>query len=370
MDKFVQMAEYLDSIEPEIWELSAKIFSNPELGFQEHFAVETLTRFLQEKGFEVEREVAGLKTAFIAKYGSGEMLAFIAEYDAVSEALGHACGHNFIAAASAAAAAALKAANLPIAVIGTPAEESGGGKVIMARAGIFRRFLGCMYLHPSNKTRVGGRTLAAQKLVLSFQGREAHATRDPRGGIDALQSLLMVLWQYNAARRTLPNTFLDNWIITHGGETTSTVPGYAVAEAHFFAEESGDVEKTATLLERVVKAVETVTGATGQLEKAELYPPRITDPRLRQAMEKAFERVGIEYAPMPEKEAGFTDVGAVSEQVPVAEGYIRVCDASNHTHVFREAMLTPTAREKVLQAAKVLAFAVLELLSQPCSKDV
>ena len=369
MDKFVQVAEYLDSIEPEIWELSAKIFSNPELGFQEHFAVETLTRFLQEKGFEVEREVAGLKTAFIAKYGSGEMLAFIAEYDAVSEALGHACGHNFIAAASAAAAAALKAANLPIAVIGTPAEESGGGKVIMARAGIFRRFLGCMYLHPSNKTRVGGRTLAAQRLVLSFQGREAHATRDPRSGIDALQSLLMVLWQYNAVRRTLPNTFLDNWIITHGGETTTAIPGYAVAEAHFFAEEPGDVEKAAALLERVAKAVETVTGATGQLEKAELYPPRITDPRLRQAMEKAFERVGIEYAPMPEKEAGFTDVGAVSEQVPVAEGYIRVCDASNHTHVFREAMFAPTAREKILQAAKVLAFAVLELLSQPCSKD-
>jgi len=114
VDKFIQVAEYLDSIEPEIWELSTKIFSHPELGFQEHFAVEILAHFLQEKGFEVEREVAGLKTAFIAKHGSGKTLAFIAEYDAVSEALGHACGHNFIAAASVAAAPALKAADVPI----------------------------------------------------------------------------------------------------------------------------------------------------------------------------------------------------------------------------------------------------------------
>lgn len=232
----------------------------------------------------------------------------------------------------------------------------------MARAGIFQRFQGCIYLHPSNKTRVGGRTLAAQRLVLSFQGREAHATRDPRGGIDALQSLLMTLWQYNAVKRSLPRTFLDNWIITNGGETTTIVPGYAAAEAHFFAEEPEDLEAAVALLERVVQAVAAVTGATGRLDKAELYPPRITDPTLRQAMERAFERVGIEYATMPEKEAGFTDVGAVSEQVPVAEGYIRVCDFSNHTHAFREAMLTPAAREKLLQAGKILAFAVLELL--------
>ena len=186
-------------------ELSLKIHSNPELGFHEVKAVGWLTQYLEENGFSIERGICELPTAFRGSYGKGKpAIAILAEYDALPE-LGHACGHNLIATCAVGAGVASKPAidqfGGSILVIGTPAEELYGGKVIMAERGAFNNLDIAMMVHPEVYDAATTQALACQTLDVEFFGKAAHAAAQPEAGINALEAMLQSFAAINSLRQ-------------------------------------------------------------------------------------------------------------------------------------------------------------------------
>ena len=182
-DNKARIRREVDALHPRLIAIARDLHAHPEILFEERHAAEILTGELEEHGFEVERGVAGLETAFVATYGSGApVVGILAEYDALP-GLGHACGHNLIATWAVGAGIALRRA-LPdvqgtIKVIGTPGEEGGGGKVIMAEAGLFNGLDAAMMLHPRDTTYLDRGSLAAARYTIEFFGKSAHASSAP-----------------------------------------------------------------------------------------------------------------------------------------------------------------------------------------------
>ncbi|MDD5338829.1 MAG: M20 family peptidase, partial [Dehalococcoidales bacterium] len=175
--------KHIDSLAPQLGELSLKIHDNPEIAMQEHKASGWLTEFLKEHGFAVEKGTGGLPTAFKAVYGKGKpVIAFLAEYDALPK-VGHGCGHNLIATGSIAAGIAAKLAvdecGGSVIVFGTPAEEADAGKAIMAEQGVFKGLDAALITHPGGGNQVVMNALACQTLDVEFIGKAAHAAADP-----------------------------------------------------------------------------------------------------------------------------------------------------------------------------------------------
>jgi amidohydrolase len=215
-------------------DMSHQLHSNPELAFEEYKAAELLTNELEEQGFDVQRGVAGLDTAFVATYGSGEpVVALLAEFDALPK-IGHACGHNLIATWGVGAGIALRRA-LPdiqgtINVIGTPGEEGGGGKVIMAKEGVFAGLDAAIMMHPRDVTYLDRGSLAVTPYEIEFFGKSAHASSAPEKGINALDALLQVFFSVNALRQAFrPHTRIHG-VITKGGDAANVIPDYTSAD--------------------------------------------------------------------------------------------------------------------------------------------
>jgi len=218
----------IDARRHQLSELSLKIHSNPELGFQEVKAADWLTQYLEENGFSMERGICGLSTAFKASYGKGKpVIAILAEYDALPD-LGHACGHNLIATCAIGTGVASKPAidqlGGSILVIGTPAEELYGGKVIMADQGAFNNLDIAMMVHPGTLDTATTRALACQTLEVEFLGKAAHAAARPEAGINALEAMLQSFAAINSLRQHIKPTARIHGIITHGGEAANVVP--------------------------------------------------------------------------------------------------------------------------------------------------
>src|SRR6185312_3286319 len=245
-------------------DMSHTIHDNPETVFEEYKSAELLTNELEEQGFEVQRGVAGLDTAFIATYGSGEpVVALLAEYDALPK-IGHACGHNLIATWGVGAGIALRRA-LPdlkgtIKVIGTPAEEGGGGKVTMAAAGVFNGLDAAIMMHPANVTYIDRGSLAVTPYEIEFFGKSAHASGAPENGINALDALLQVFFSVNALRQAFrPHTRIHG-VITHGGDAANVIPDYTAGS---FLVRANDQKYLEELKQRFVDIVNGAALATG-----------------------------------------------------------------------------------------------------------
>ncbi|MDQ7794374.1 MAG: M20 family metallopeptidase [bacterium] len=220
--------------------LAGLIHSCPELGGQEVKAAGWLVEFLAGEGFSVHRTVAGMDTAFRADWsrdGPKPAVIFLAEYDALPE-LGHACGHNLIAAAAAGAGAVLRQvmneAGLTgtITVLGTPAEETAGGKIDLLKAGVFADGDAALMMHPATASSVGGKSLALIPVRFTFRGRAAHAAASPQDGINALEAVIQTFNGVNALRQHLPEDVRVHGIVTRGGLAPNVVPD--LAEAYFY----------------------------------------------------------------------------------------------------------------------------------------
>ena len=220
-DKLIKFIEKeLKAHKKEFIDINKFIYSNPEIDFREYKASSYLKEYLENKNFEVF-EMDNLPTSFCARYGKdGRRVGIIAEYDAVSYELGHACGHNLIASAGVGAAVLIKnylensGHKGQIEVWGTPAEESGGGKALMIKEGAFEELDAAYYIHPSNSNRIGGRSLATTVIKASFTGKSAHAARRPEEGINsvkAMNSFLMLIDNLHQQmyRGTKINSYID-----------------------------------------------------------------------------------------------------------------------------------------------------------------
>jgi amidohydrolase len=351
-------------------DLSLKIHSHPELGFKEVKASAWLSQSLEKNGFSVERGICKLTTAFRGSYGKGRpAIALLAEYDALPT-LGHACGHNLIAGGSVGAAVAAKAAvdrfGGSIQVIGTPAEELYGGKVLMVERGAFDNLDAAMMVHPGSHNAAVTPALACLALDVEFFGRAAHAAGHPEAGINALEAMLLSFAAINSLRQHVKDRARIHGIITDGGEAANVVPAHSAGNFLVRAEDDAYLDE---LKERVLDCFvggATATGARLEYRWGETrYAPmrnNLTLARLfRQNMRSLGRRMPLSN---PERSFGSTDMGNVSQVVPGIHPGVAIASpkVTNHSPEFALAAASEAGIRGMLDAAKALAMTVVDLL--------
>ncbi len=353
--------------------LSLKIHAHPELGFEEIKALEWLTEYLDEEGFRVERGITGLPTAFSAKYGKGNpVVAFLAEYDALP-GLGHACGHNIIAAAAVGAGIATKNAvdqvGGQIMVIGTPAEELYGGKVIMLERGGFEGIDATLMIHPGSKDVAAISTLACASLNVEFFGKSVHASANPDQGINALEALLLSFNNINSLRQHTQDESRIHGIITAGGEAANIVPSYSSGT---FLVRARDLEYLEQLRERVLDcfvASAIATGARLEHKWGEVtYTSMRNNVKLVELFSSNMEMIGRRCTHLePGQNVGSTDTGNVSQIVPSIEASVAIVpqEIGGHSPEFALAAASEAGHQGMIDGAKALALTAIDLLADP-----
>jgi amidohydrolase len=366
-----QICSYVDKIRPQIVTLSKDIHASPELKFEEYKASRWIADLFTEAKFHVELGVAGLDTAIIAthpKISDGPTIAILGEYDALPE-LGHGCGHNLMAGASVGACLALGKikADLPGKLIffGTPAEEGGGGKVIMIQAGLFDDIDAAMIFHPSNRTMVTRGSLAITEVEIAFTGKPAHAAGSPEEGINALDAVIQTFNGINALRQHIKDDARIHGIITDGGTKPNIVPEHAAA---LFYVRSRSTDYRDKLLEKLHACAQGAALATGAKlsfsKKGHEYKAMKENHSLAAAFKTNLERLGCEVGP-PAGGLGSTDMGDVSHLAPAIHPYIAICseEIALHTHEFAEAAGSERGYDVMINAAKALAMTALDLFT-------
>lgn len=378
VDKLKQrVVAEVDARRDELIRIAGTIHAHPEIAFEEFESAALLSQTLEENGFVLERGVAGLETAFVATLrgqDGGPTVAFLAEYDALP-GLGHACGHNLIGAAAVGAGLAMKTL-LPglagaIRVVGTPAEEGGGGKAIMVQADAFAGVDAAMMVHPSSRNLTRRTSLTSYKISIEFFGKPAHAAAKPDEGINALEAMILTFNGINALRQHLRDDARVHGIITHGGEAPNIVPEYTAAK---FYVRAADTPYAAEALERVRACAEGAAQATGARlefkEYAPYYDAMMPNSKLADLMEANMAMLGIEVElPSADERMGSTDMGNVSQVVPALHPYIAIGseDMGSHTVEFREASASPAGYEGLIKAAKMMAMTAVDLLAVPAN---
>lgn len=357
-------------------ELSLAIHADPELGYQEHRAADRITTFLGERGFRVERPYHGLDTAFradAAGRGSGPTVAILAEYDALPD-IGHACGHNLISMVGVAAAIGVREVldqlEGSLAAIGTPAEEGGGGKVALIRAGAFRDVAAAMMVHPSSRTVAGRGSLASNRVQVKFFGKASHAAGRPDLGISALDGLIQTFNAVHAMRQQLRPDARVHGIVTSGGSAANIIPDYAAGEFSVRARERVYQQE---VLRRFIACAEGAALATGTrleviADADRGYENMVSSSPLAERWAMHLQELGLEVDPAFDNEPmGSTDMGNVSQVVPSIHPYIRIApeDTPGHSAAFRDAAATPAAHANAIAAATALALVAVELLAEP-----
>jgi amidohydrolase len=369
-----QIAAAVERLGDELESLSHRIHDHPELGYQEVKASGWLTEFLAEQGFKVERGVAGVDTAFRATIegGDGPTIAILCEYDALP-AIGHACGHNVIATAGVGAGAALAAVRekLPkgrIHVIGTPAEEGGGGKVRLIRGGVFSDVDAAMMIHGWDRWVPHQDLLGVVRVGFEFTGKAAHASADPWEGVNALDGVIQTFNNVGMLRQQVRPDARIHGIVTSGGAAPNIIPELAAA---MFYVRAASLEYLEQLQARVIACAEGAATATGCTVKTTLYDNTYEPMKRNRTLADAFrlnmQRVGVPESPELKERLGSSDVGNVSQVIPTIQPYVKIAPEGTpwHSRAFAEAAVSPLAREGMLAAAKVMAMTTLDLLAEP-----
>ncbi|MGH9729925.1 MAG: M20 family metallopeptidase, partial [Candidatus Acidiferrales bacterium] len=267
MDAKAGAQEKFRDVRKNVLNLSHRIHANPELGFQEEKACAWLADELADAGFDVQRGVCDVPTAFIARSGSGPLhVAICAEYDCLPE-IGHACGHNTIAAmavgAGIAAAKVADDAGLTVSVIGTPAEEVGNasGKIVMLERGGFDGIHAAMMVHPAPIEMLEAHLIAASIFDVYYTGKEAHSSAFPEMGINAADALTVAQTSIGLLRQHLRPTDRVHGIITHGGDAPNVVPAHTSAKYMVRAESIRELDDVRTKVHRCFEAGAIATGA-------------------------------------------------------------------------------------------------------------
>jgi len=357
--------------------LSKFIHANPEVALQEVKSSAACADFLAERGFSVERGVADLPTAFHASKGDGRPhVGYLSEYDALP-GVGHGCGHNLIAIAGIGAGIGLAAA-LPhvggrVSVFGTPAEEAIGGKVIMARAGVFSGLDAAMGAHPGTSEAAvpylegSGQALACQGVRIAFHGKAAHAAADPHNGINALNALIETFNGLNALRQHIKDEARIHGIITQGGQAPNVVPDYAEGSFLVRASTRAYMQELVDKVRAIAEGAASMTGARLTFERSEEpYYDMITNYPLARRIKKHLDDLGLQLPdPKVEPGKGSTDWGNVSYEVPSVETSYPIVDRviTWHSKEVVEAADSELGYANTLTVAKALALAGLDVLT-------
>jgi amidohydrolase len=363
-----------EKIRPEIIELKNYLGANPEVGLEEFKASKAVSGYLEQRGFRLERKIAGMDTAFIARWGDNKKaphLALIGELDALPE-LGHACGHN-VACAAAAGAAVLLAEladpdSLRLSFFGTPAEEIGQGKIRMIEAGAFKGIDAALMVHASRKRQVIKHFFGLSKLKIIFRGRASHAAAYPEDGINALDAVIMLFNGIGLLRQQLPDDVRIHGIITDGGVAPNIIPERSAAEFFVRANSAEDLE---LLTKKVIECARGAAKSTGCKIRIERngYPhdPFRVLNSFYGVYSEVLKELGLpEAGAEPNKNKGSTDAGNLSQLLPTIHPHFPVgVDAGIHTREFARAATGPKSDPGLMEAATALTMTALKLVAQP-----
>uniref|UniRef100_A0A2L2YFZ9 Peptidase M20 domain-containing protein 2 n=1 Tax=Parasteatoda tepidariorum TaxID=114398 RepID=A0A2L2YFZ9_PARTP len=360
---------FLNSISQNIWK-------NPELKFEEVYAHNLLTDALIKYGFEVHKNYL-LQTAFRAEFSSGDgpSIAVILEYDALP-GIGHACGHNLIAEAGLAAAISIKEAmendskiKGKVVVLGTPAEESGGGKVKLIKLGAFKNVDAAMMVHPLKADWFNPINLSRLAVSVDFRGKESHASAFPWEGINALDAAVNLYQNLGLLRQQMKPTCRLHAIITKGGTAPNIIPAESRVEIYCRAQSIKDLQVLREKVEKCIVGAAISAGCSykANFDEDNMYYDLVTNNTMCRLFEK---NLGSKSPTDPAKlgilPVGSTDMGNVSHVVPSIHPFYNIyTEASNHTEEFTNAAGAPRAQPSTLNAAKAMAMTALSLMRNP-----
>jgi amidohydrolase len=353
-------------------DLSHRIHAHPELNFEEERAAAWVAGVLSDAGFAVQTGVADLPTAFVATVGSGPLTVGIcAEYDALP-GIGHACGHNIIASAAAGAGLALAPLaddlGLTVKVFGTPAEEGGGGKILMQERGCFDGVHAAMMVHPSPLERETMTCLAVSHWEIGYRGKSAHASAWPEQGINGADAITVAQVGIGLLRQHIRRTDRIHGIVTHGGDAPNVVPE---STRGVWLVRSRTLEELAELEPRVRACFQAGALATGCQLEMSLLSPAYSEMRhdvdLAARYRANAEALGRRFVDLPsgvaERTAGSTDMANISLTIPTIHPMLGLgtLPVSNHQPEFTAACVTPVADDAVLGGATAMAWTCVDI---------
>ncbi|UUO01070.1 M20 family metallopeptidase [Mycolicibacterium novocastrense] len=360
-------------------ELSHSIHAEPELAFAEHRSCAKTQALVAEYGFEVTQAPAGLETAFRAEYGSGPLaIGVCAEYDALP-GIGHACGHNIIAASAVGTALALAEVadrlGLTVVLLGTPAEEAGGGKVLLLNAGTFDDIAASVMLHPGPLDIAAARSLALSQVAVRYEGREAHAAVAPYLGINAVDAITVAQVAIGLLRQQMAPGQMAHGIVTDGGQATNVIPARAEMQYTMRANDAASLRELEQRMADCFLAGAVATGCGHDVTETEpSYHELTPDTWLAETFRAEMQRMGREPV-SPELEAalplGSTDMGNITQVMPGIHPIVGIDagGASVHQPAFTEAAASPSADKAVVEGAVMLARTVVRLAETPGERD-
>jgi amidohydrolase len=361
----------IDAMSAELGELARAIHDDPELAFDEHRAAGRIADLLEARGVAVEKPFGGLETAFRARLGdgTGPHVAILAEYDALPE-IGHACGHNLIAAGAVGAWLALLDSNHAgtIDLIGTPAEEGGGGKIKLLEAGVFKGVDAAMMFHPFDRDLLMHTALATIWLEMVFSGRPSHASIAPDDGRSALTACMDTFRLIDGQRVHMPDGIRVHGIITDGGEAVNIIPERAACEFSVRAPTAGELEAIKEMVERCARGAAMASDVDVKVTSRQGYlDMRNNAPIARRFGDhlRALGRHPVESA--PEVGAGSTDMGDVSHHVPAIHPWLAICapgETTCHQHAFAACARSDDGINTMLVAAKSMARTALDIVQE------
>ena len=377
MDKVKEdIAHFVDGHASALLEVSHAIHANPELAFQEYEASALLTRTLEHHELQVNSKVYGLETAFESHIlgASGPRIDILAEYDALP-GIGHACGHNLIATSALGAFLALRSVHGSLSgsvrLLGTPAEERGGGKEVMARNGAFDKTDGAIMMPPAGINLATMPCICVAEVRAVYQGRSAHASAMPHRGINALDGLLLAYQAISNLRQHIQHTERIHGIITEGGQAPNIVPDRATGEFYVRAANANELEALKPRVQACFEAgakgsgsdVETTWGDVDYLDLNTNWP-------LAERFQRNAEALGREFFPyekLGSAGAGSTDMGNVSHRVPSIHPMLAAAPPNVviHNPEFEKWAGSEMGDRAALDGAKALAMTAVDFLNDP-----
>jgi amidohydrolase len=362
----------LETIQKSLWEISDHLYHHPELGDVEYESMKRLVEFLEEHDFMVETGIAGRPTAFKAVYDSkqeGPAIAYLSEYDALPE-IGHGCGHNMIGTMSAGAGVLLSKVidkiGGRVVVLGTPAEETNGGKVPMSEQGIFNDIDAAMILHPADESYESGDSLAMDAIQFDYRGKTSHAAASPEQGINALDAVIQLFNGVNALRQHVTSDVRIHGIIKEGGVAANIVPDKAVAQFYVRAKDRHYLNEVVQKVINIAKGASSMTGAEVHISNYELsYDNMVTNKTLSQLFTKNLLTAGIKKVNKPKQTYGSIDMGNVSHVVPAIHPYIGLDSPGliAHTREFADLTITENSHQILSKGALALASTGFDLIT-------
>ncbi|XP_065291733.2 xaa-Arg dipeptidase-like [Dermacentor albipictus] len=364
----------------DLWELSRFVWEHPELAFNEVQCHDWLADFLERRGFNVTRRYL-LDTAFRAEFDApggteGPCVALLCEYDALPD-IGHACGHNLIAEASVGAALAACEAMKnhedirgKLVVLGTPAEESGGGKELLARKGALEGVDAALMAHPCPQDILKIDYAATQQLALRFKGKAAHAGATPWEGLNALDAAVAAYVNVSLLRQRLKPSMRIQGIITEGGKYVNVIPEDTEMRFSIRAPSSEELVELRRKVELCFQAAAEATGCTLDIERQTSYMNVVHNTSIAETYRKHAHAFGVSFVDDVVKNlppsGGATDCGNVSHRVPAIHPLFAVPGAegsTNHTRGFAAVANAADSQPPTLRVAMVLALTALDVLT-------